>query len=96
LESRRSLSPCYICPRQGANKFAHSKIFFGVRVACHRFVSVFQSLVSNGFCVPVVNGGLEVRLLPEYATTDTIKWAVLPLAIKRASACPYHHKPAIR
>jgi hypothetical protein len=28
-------------PGQGANKFAHSKNLFGVRVACHRFVSVF-------------------------------------------------------
>ena len=37
-------------PGQGANKFAHSKNLFGVRGACHRFVSVFQWLVNNDSC----------------------------------------------
>jgi hypothetical protein len=37
-------------PGQGANKFAHSKNFFGVRGACPRFVSVFQWLGNDDFC----------------------------------------------
>jgi hypothetical protein len=46
---------------------------FGVRVACHRFVSVFQWLVSNGFCfIRLDEWGIRLELLAEDATIDTV------------------------